>query len=136
MTEETLVEQALHLPKREARRWRHMKLDQEDLVADGYLGLARAARRYDTSLGVPFTAFAHHFVRGAIVDTVASRFVVTAWVTGSTRTSAASPTSRRGSTPARRRVRPPTRDRPRTTQWRAATGSGRSRACRTVSASR
>ena len=69
MTEETLVEQALHLPKREARRWRHMKLDQEDLVADGYLGLARG-RRYDTSLGVPFTAFAHHFVRGAIVDTV------------------------------------------------------------------
>ena len=70
MTEETLVEQALHLPKREAQRWRHMKLDQEDLVADGYLGLARAARRYDTSLGVPFTAFARYFVRGAIVDTV------------------------------------------------------------------
>ena len=70
MTEHTLVQEALHLPKREARRWRHMKLDQEDLVADGNLGLARAARRYDPSHGVPFTAFARHFVRGAIVDTV------------------------------------------------------------------
>jgi RNA polymerase sigma factor (sigma-70 family) len=70
MTEQTLVQQALDLPKREARRWRHLRLDQEDLVADGYLGLARAARRYDPSHGVPFTAFARHFVRGAITDTV------------------------------------------------------------------
>jgi RNA polymerase sigma factor (sigma-70 family) len=70
MHEHTLVLEALHLPKREARRWRHMKLDQEDLVGDGYLGLAKAARRYDPSYGVPFTAFARHFVRGAIADTV------------------------------------------------------------------
>jgi RNA polymerase sigma factor (sigma-70 family) len=70
MTEQTLVEEALHLPKHEARRWRHLRLDQEDLVADGYLGLVRAARRYDPSHGVPFTAFARHYVRGAITDTV------------------------------------------------------------------
>ena len=70
MTEQTLVEEALHLPKREARRWRHMKIDQEDLVADGNLGLAKAARKYDPSHGVPFPAFARHYVRGAIIDTV------------------------------------------------------------------
>jgi RNA polymerase sigma factor (sigma-70 family) len=70
MTEQTLVQEALDLPKREARRWRHMKVDQEDLVADGYLGLAKAARRYDPSHGVPFTAFARHYVRGAIIDTI------------------------------------------------------------------
>ena len=70
MTEQTLVQEALHLPQREARRWRHMKIDQEDLVADGYLGLAKAARKYDPSHGVPFTAFARHYVRGAIVDTI------------------------------------------------------------------
>jgi RNA polymerase sigma factor (sigma-70 family) len=70
MTEQTLVQQALHLPQREARRWRHLKLDQEDLVADGYLGLAKAARKYDPSHGVPFPAFARHYVRGAITDTV------------------------------------------------------------------
>ena len=31
MTEQKLVEQALHLPRREARRWRHTPLEQEDL---------------------------------------------------------------------------------------------------------
>lgn len=70
MTEQTLVQEALDLPKREARRWRHMKLDQEDLVADGYVGLVKAARRYDPARGTPFKAFAGHFVRGAILDTV------------------------------------------------------------------
>jgi RNA polymerase sigma-B factor len=73
MTEQTLVEQALHLPRHEARRWRHTPLDQEDLVADGYLALAKAARRYDPSYEVPFTAFARPYVRGAITDTVRSR---------------------------------------------------------------
>jgi RNA polymerase sigma factor (sigma-70 family) len=73
MIEEKLVTQALHLPRREARRWRHTPLEQEDLVADGNLALAKAARRYDPSYGVPFPAFATPFVRGAIVDTVRTR---------------------------------------------------------------
>jgi RNA polymerase sigma-B factor len=73
MTEQTLVEQALHLPRSEARRWRHTPLDQEDLVADGYLALAKAARRYDPSYDVPFTAFARPYVRGAITDVVRAR---------------------------------------------------------------
>ena len=65
-----LLEEALHVPKREASRWRHTPLDQEELVADGNLALVRAARRYDPSFGVPFTAFATHCVRGAITDAV------------------------------------------------------------------
>lgn len=73
MIEETLVEQALHLPRREARRWAHTPLEQEDLVADGNLALAKAAKRYDPSYGVPFPAFATPYVRGAIADTVRSR---------------------------------------------------------------
>lgn len=73
MTEKTLVEQALHLPRREARRWRHTPLEQEDLVADGNLALAKAAKRYDPSYGVPFPAFATPYVRGAIADTVRTR---------------------------------------------------------------
>lgn len=73
MTEQTLVEQALHLPRREARRWAHTPLEQEDLVADGNLGLAKAAKRYDPSYGVPFPAFATPYVRGAIADTVRTR---------------------------------------------------------------
>src|SRR6185312_9345138 len=65
MIEDTLVEQALHLPRREARRWAHTPLEQEDLVADGNLALAKAAKRYDPSYGVPFPAFATPYVRGA-----------------------------------------------------------------------
>ena len=65
-----LLEEALHVPRREASRWRHTPIDQEDLVADGNLALVKAARRYDPSLGVPFAAFATQCVRGAITDTV------------------------------------------------------------------
>ena len=68
-----LLEEALHVPKREASRWRHTPLEQEELVADGNLALVRAAHKYDPSLGVPFTAFATHCVRGAITDAVRAR---------------------------------------------------------------
>ena len=44
MKEQKLVEQTLYLPRREAKRWRHTPLEQEDLVADGNLALAKAAR--------------------------------------------------------------------------------------------
>jgi RNA polymerase sigma factor (sigma-70 family) len=73
MTEDTLVQEALHLPRREAARWNHTPFDQEELVADGNLGLVRAARRFDPTYGVPFAAFATPFVRGAIVDAIAKR---------------------------------------------------------------
>jgi RNA polymerase sigma factor (sigma-70 family) len=73
VTEERLVEETLELPRREAARWRHTPLEQEDLIAEGYVGLAKAARRYDPSLRVPFAAYAIHYVRGAIVDVVRSR---------------------------------------------------------------
>ena len=73
MIDQTLVQQALHVPRREARRWRHTPLEQEELVADGNLALAKAARRYDPSYGVPFPAFATPYVRGAIADTVRTR---------------------------------------------------------------
>ena len=72
-TVDRLVEQTLELPRREAARWRHLPFEQEDLVADGYVGLARAARRYDPSFGVPFKVFARPYVRGAITDTVRAR---------------------------------------------------------------
>lgn len=73
MTEDTLVEQALHLPRREAARWHHTRFDHEELVADGNLGLVKAARRFNPTHGVPFAAFATPFVRGAITDAVRKR---------------------------------------------------------------
>jgi RNA polymerase sigma factor (sigma-70 family) len=73
VTQRLLVEQALDLPKREAARWRHTRLDQEELVGDGNLALVKAANRYDPSYGVPFAAFALRYVRGAILDAIRSR---------------------------------------------------------------
>jgi RNA polymerase sigma factor (sigma-70 family) len=73
MSHEHLVEQAMHLPRREAARWRHTRFDQEDLVGDGNLALVKAARRYDPTYGVPFPAFALRYVRGAILDAIRSR---------------------------------------------------------------
>jgi RNA polymerase sigma factor (sigma-70 family) len=73
VNDQHLVEQALDLPRREAARWRHTRLDQEDLVSDGNLALVKAARRYDPAYGVPVPAFALRFVRGAILDAIRSR---------------------------------------------------------------
>lgn len=41
---------------------------EDDLLSAGYEGLVQAARRYDPSHGVPFVAFAHFRVRGAMLD--------------------------------------------------------------------
>jgi len=47
-----------------------MRIDREDLVAYGQLGLAEAARDYDPSRGAQFTTFAYYRIRGAIYDGV------------------------------------------------------------------
>lgn len=73
MDREGLIRQTLHICRREARRWSHTPLDQEDLAADGAVGLTKAANRYDPERGVPFQSFALPYVRGAIMDTVRAR---------------------------------------------------------------
>lgn len=40
----------------------------DDLVSVGVLGLMESMERFDASRGVPFTSFARHRVRGAILD--------------------------------------------------------------------
>jgi len=46
----------------------HFELD--DLVADGQMGLAQAARDFDPSRGAKFSTFAYYRIRGAIYDGV------------------------------------------------------------------
>ena len=50
----------------------HRKLppwvEMDDLVAYGQLGLAHAAKEFDTSYGTQFTTYAYYRVRGAIMD--------------------------------------------------------------------
>jgi RNA polymerase sigma factor (sigma-70 family) len=40
----------------------------EDLRQDGAIGLIKAIARFDPGQGVPFEAFAKHYIRGAILD--------------------------------------------------------------------
>ncbi|MBV1859374.1 MAG: sigma-70 family RNA polymerase sigma factor [Nannocystaceae bacterium] len=40
----------------------------EELRSAGYEGLVEAAQRYDPASGVPFPGFAHHRIRGAMID--------------------------------------------------------------------
>lgn len=68
-----LVCDHLRIPRREARRWQHVPIEQEELVADGAVGLVRAAQNFDSSRGTPFAAYALLYVRGAILDTIRSR---------------------------------------------------------------
>ncbi len=48
-----------------------VRVDLDDLVAYGEIGLAEAARDYDASFGAQFTTFAYYRVRGAIYDGLA-----------------------------------------------------------------
>lgn len=45
-----------------------MRVDRDDLVAYGEIGLAEAARDFDPEQGASFTTFAYYRVRGAIYD--------------------------------------------------------------------
>lgn len=69
-SQEALVVDNLAMAAREARRWRHVPVAQDELTADGVLGLVRAAKRFDPRRGVPFAAFALLYVRGAILETI------------------------------------------------------------------
>jgi RNA polymerase sigma factor for flagellar operon FliA len=45
-----------------------VNVEIDDLAGWGYLGLIEAATRYDASRGVAFRSYAHHRIRGAILD--------------------------------------------------------------------
>jgi RNA polymerase sigma factor for flagellar operon FliA len=48
-----------------------VRVDLEDLIAYGEVGLAEAARDYEPARGAQFTSFAYYRVRGAIYDGLA-----------------------------------------------------------------
>jgi len=50
------------------RRQFNARLDIEDLVAYGNIGLYEAAERFDAKLGANFLTFAHYRIKGAIFD--------------------------------------------------------------------
>ena len=75
MNHEALIREHLYIVTREARHWLHLHphVEQEDLIQEGAIGLTKAARSYDPSRGVPFSAYATVRVRGEIADVVRQR---------------------------------------------------------------
>jgi RNA polymerase sigma factor (sigma-70 family) len=70
-----LIESHIHLVRPIARGvLTHLppSFELDDLIAEGYVGLIHAARRYDPEShnGTPFSAYARPRIRGAIVDSV------------------------------------------------------------------
>ena len=71
--ERTLVQQALHIPRREAARWRHTPLDQEDLVAEA-ISLSPSGEKIRPVARRPVHRVREPaFVRGAMIDIIRVR---------------------------------------------------------------
>jgi len=68
-----VVEGALPLLRRWARAYAGRGVEVDDLVQDGVVGLLRALVRFDPRRGVPFGAYARHWVRQAMQQAVAER---------------------------------------------------------------
>lgn len=63
-----LIEQYQPLVFREALRWHVDEEHMADVLQEGNLGLIEAVERYDYKLGVAFSVYAVHRIRGEIVD--------------------------------------------------------------------
>ena len=66
-----IVERALPLLRRWARAYAGRGVEVDDLVQDAVVGLLRALTRFDPERGVPFGAYARHWIRQAMQQAVA-----------------------------------------------------------------
>lgn len=66
----TLVRGHLRLVTRVVARFRSARVPLSDLRAEGVLGLVEAALRFDPTQGVPFAAYAPHWVRKRVREAV------------------------------------------------------------------
>lgn len=65
---EFLIETHQRLVYKIARRFRVNAFDFDDLVQAGFMGLLKAAHRYDVTRGNQFSTFATYYIIGAIKD--------------------------------------------------------------------
>ena len=68
-----LVQRALPLVVRTARRYAGQDVELADLIQEGVLGLLRAVERFDVSRGVPFSAYAGWWLRQALQQVIAEQ---------------------------------------------------------------
>jgi RNA polymerase sigma factor (sigma-70 family) len=68
-----LVERCLPIVLRMARRYAGRDVEEADLVQDGLLGILRAADRFDSARGVPFTAYASWWLRQSMQQAIAEQ---------------------------------------------------------------
>jgi len=66
----TLAMSGKRIARGEARRLGGILVDEEDLVHEGYIGLLRAAKRYDPDRGIRFATYARWWVRAQITRAI------------------------------------------------------------------
>ncbi|MFT4974584.1 MAG: RNA polymerase sigma factor (sigma-70 family) [Myxococcota bacterium] len=65
-----LAMSARHIARGEARKLVSSLMGEEDLVQEGYIGLLRAARRFDPDRGIRFTTYARWWVRAQMTRAI------------------------------------------------------------------
>ena len=60
----------LRIAHGEARKLAGPFLDEEDLVQEGYIGLLRAAKRFDPDRGIRFSTYARWWVRAQMTRAI------------------------------------------------------------------
>lgn len=65
-----LAMSARHIARGEARKLVSSLMGEEDLIQEGYIGLLRAARRFDPDRGIRFTTYARWWVRAQMTRAI------------------------------------------------------------------
>lgn len=70
--QDTLVLEHLYIPNTMARKYKG-KVEYEDLVQEGVIGLIKAAQKFDPDKGAKFSTFAYFWVRQAMFTSLTSK---------------------------------------------------------------
>jgi len=68
-----LVEEHLYLAKIFASKFRNKGLEYEDLLQEGYIGLIKAASKFDYAYEVKFSTYANFWVKQTIFDALTTK---------------------------------------------------------------